>query len=82
MRGAYAALLAIEPHFQSYLVNPAFLQHASMIFGFGTDLVKVSRIASTLNRFGSQFVNRILSPREREEFDTYTRDKSQFLASR
>lgn len=22
MRGAYAALLAIEPHFQSYLVNP------------------------------------------------------------
>ncbi|KAK8818239.1 holo--carrier protein synthase [Blastocystis sp. ATCC 50177/Nand II] len=53
-----------------------------MIFGIGTDLVKVSRIASTLNRFGSQFVNRILSPREREEFDTYTRDKSQFLASR
>ena len=53
-----------------------------MIFGVGTDLVKVSRIASTLNRFGSQFVNRILSPREREEFDRYTRDKSQFLASR
>lgn len=53
-----------------------------MIFGIGTDLVKVSRIASTLNRFGSRFVNRILSPREREEFDTYTRDKSQFLASR
>ena len=45
-------------------------------------MVKVSRIASTMNRFGNQFVNRILSPREREDFNRYTRDKSQFLASR
>ena len=49
-----------------------------MIYGIGTDLVKVTRIASTLNRFGNQFINRILSTQERKEYDAYTKDKSQF----
>ena len=53
-----------------------------MIYGIGADLVKVTRIASTLNRFGNQFINRILSTQERKEYDAYTKDKSQFLASR
>ena len=53
-----------------------------MIAGIGTDLVSISRIAKTLNRFGDQFVNRILSIRELGEYAKYTRDKAQFLASR
>ena len=53
-----------------------------MLLGIGTDLVKVSRIAKTYERFGNRFVSRILSPREITEYNNYTRDKIQFLASR
>lgn len=53
-----------------------------MISGIGTDCVKISRIAKTLSKFGSQFVNRILSTKEIDEYNRYTRDKAQFLASR
>ncbi|CBK22116.2 uncharacterized protein [Blastocystis hominis] len=53
-----------------------------MIYGIGTDLVQLSRIARTWNRFGDRFVRRILSPREIVEFERYTQPKAQFLASR
>lgn len=53
-----------------------------MIVGIGTDLVQLSRIARTWNRFGDRFVRRILSPREIAEFERYTQPKAQFLASR
>ena len=53
-----------------------------MIYGIGTDLVQLSRIAHTWARFGDRFVKRILSPREIAEFERYTQPKAQFLASR
>lgn len=53
-----------------------------MICGIGTDIIKISRIQKTFSRFGNQFVNRILSARELREYNVYTRDKAQFLASR
>ena len=40
-----------------------------MIFGIGTDLVAIDRIAASYRRFGRHFVERILMPREVEMFD-------------
>ncbi|KAK8795369.1 hypothetical protein WA588_004213 [Blastocystis sp. NMH] len=53
-----------------------------MIHGIGTDLVQLSRIASTFQRFGDRFVHRILSAEEITEFQQYTRPKEQYLSSR
>lgn len=52
-----------------------------MIYGIGTDVVEVSRIAATYERFGEHFANRLLLPAEREAFETYKR-KVRFLAMR
>jgi holo-[acyl-carrier protein] synthase len=40
-----------------------------MIFGIGTDLCDVRRIAATLERRGERFAERVLGPREFEVFD-------------
>jgi holo-[acyl-carrier protein] synthase len=52
-----------------------------MIFGVGTDIVELSRIQSTYDRFGDHFVQRLLMPAELELF---ARSKSpvRFLAMR
>ncbi len=52
-----------------------------MIFGVGTDVVEMSRIQATYERFGEHFVNRILME---EELELYRRSKRpiQFLAMR
>ena len=39
-----------------------------MIFGVGTDIVELSRIQSTYDRFGEHFVDRLLMDEERELF--------------
>ena len=39
-----------------------------MIFGVGTDIVELSRIQETFNRFGDHFVERLLMDEERELF--------------
>jgi holo-[acyl-carrier protein] synthase len=39
-----------------------------MIYGIGTDLVELARIAQALERFGDAFPRRILMPRELEDF--------------
>ncbi len=39
-----------------------------MIFGVGTDIVELSRIQSTYDRFGQHFVDRLLMDQERELF--------------
>lgn len=38
----------------------------SNIIGIGTDLVEVSRVARTYERFGARFLERLFTPRERE----------------
>ena len=40
-----------------------------MIFGVGTDIVELSRIQETFNRFGEHFVERLLMDEERELFE-------------
>lgn len=52
-----------------------------MIFGIGTDLCKVARIERVFEKYGEHFVNRLLMPREREDFDR-TRNPVRFLAMR
>ena len=39
-----------------------------MIFGVGTDILELSRIQETYDRFGDHFVNRLLMDEEREQF--------------
>ena len=52
-----------------------------MIYGVGTDVVEVSRIANALERFGDDFAKKILSP---EEFLAFQKNnlKENFLAKR
>ena len=52
-----------------------------MIFGVGTDVVEMSRIQATYERFGEHFVNRILME---EELELYRRSKQpiRFLTMR
>ena len=41
-----------------------------MIYGIGTDLVEIGRIASAVERFGERFVERILGPQERARYES------------
>jgi holo-[acyl-carrier protein] synthase len=52
-----------------------------MIYGVGTDVVQIDRIAGSLERFGQRFIDRLLLP---EEFRQFTLSKRQvrFLAMR
>ena len=52
-----------------------------MIFGVGTDIVEVSRIQATYDRFGEHFVRRLLMPEELELFRK-TKWPVRFLAMR
>ncbi len=52
-----------------------------MIFGIGTDIVRVSRISAALERHGERFARRILTDSELSEFNTSTRP-DHFLAKR
>ena len=40
-----------------------------MIFGVGTDIVELSRIQETYDRFGDHFIDRLLMGEERELFE-------------
>ena len=52
-----------------------------MIFGIGTDILQIQRVASTYERFGERFVERLLLPDE-QRFFAYTKNKVRFLAMR
>jgi holo-[acyl-carrier protein] synthase len=52
-----------------------------MIFGVGTDIVEMSRIQATWERFGEHFANRILMDEEMELFRK-TKRPVRFLAMR
>jgi holo-[acyl-carrier protein] synthase len=52
-----------------------------MIFGIGTDILQVDRVASTYERFGAHFVDRLLMPDEKRLFG-YTKNAVRFLAMR
>lgn len=52
-----------------------------MIFGIGTDIVQVSRIAALFERYGERFSERILTGGELKEFST-SKWPAHFLAKR
>lgn len=52
-----------------------------MIYGIGTDVLRIDRIEATLARFGDHFVERLLLPAERQLFDGHKRPV-RFLAMR
>jgi holo-[acyl-carrier protein] synthase len=52
-----------------------------VIFGVGTDIVEVSRIQATYDRFGEHFVRRLLMDEELAMFRN-TRSPARFLAMR
>ncbi len=52
-----------------------------MIFGIGTDIVELSRVQETYNRFGDHFVNRLLMDEERVLFER-NKQPVRFLAMR
>jgi holo-[acyl-carrier protein] synthase len=52
-----------------------------MIFGIGTDIVRVGRMQQDLERFGERFAERILTDKELEEFRA-VKNRAHFLAKR
>jgi holo-[acyl-carrier protein] synthase len=52
-----------------------------LIFGIGTDIVEMSRMQSTWERFGEHFARRILMDEEMELFER-TKQPARFLAMR
>jgi holo-[acyl-carrier protein] synthase len=52
-----------------------------MIFGIGTDIVRVARMQQDLDRFGDRFAERILTVNEMQEFRRNA-SKANFLARR
>jgi len=52
-----------------------------VIFGIGTDVVRLDRVQRTLERFGEHFVRRLLLPAELEAFRRQRRP-ARFLAMR
>lgn len=52
-----------------------------MIYGIGTDIVDISRISQSIDRFGAKFVNRIFTETEQKAAAT-RQDQSRFYAMR
>lgn len=52
-----------------------------MIFGVGTDILKVERIAAAYERFGDRFVRHLLMPEELRDF-ARTKNRVRFLSMR
>lgn len=52
-----------------------------MIFGIGTDVIRLDRVEMTLARFGEHFVRRLLLPEEEAQYRRHHR-KARFLAMR
>ena len=57
-----------------------------MIYGIGTDIVEIARIAAAHGRFGERFVDRVLGPQERARHRARSQRSEQrglaFLATR
>jgi holo-[acyl-carrier protein] synthase len=52
-----------------------------MIFGIGTDILKVERVAAVYERFGERFIRHLLMPEELRDFGQ-TRNHVRFLSMR
>jgi len=52
-----------------------------MIFGIGTDIVRITRMKENIEKFGDKFAERILSEEELNEYHDYS-EPSRLLAKR
>lgn len=52
-----------------------------MIFGIGSDVIELARVAAAWDRFGMRFARRILTPHELQAFE-HAKDQPRFLARR
>jgi len=52
-----------------------------MIFGIGTDILRLDRVESVYEKFGARFVERLLMPEEQAMF-AYSKNPVRFLAMR
>ena len=52
-----------------------------MIFGIGTDIVRIKRIQQSIDKFGDKFADRILSEQELVEYNAYS-EPARLLAKR
>lgn len=52
-----------------------------MIFGVGTDILKIERVASVYQRYGERFVRHLLMPEELQDF-ARTKNPVRFLSMR
>ena len=52
-----------------------------MIFGIGVDVLESARVARTLERFGTRFIEHLLMPAERAQLER-TQRRARFLAMR
>jgi len=52
-----------------------------MIFGIGTDIVRIARMKENIDKFGDKFAERILSEEELKEYHDYS-EPSRLLAKR
>jgi len=52
-----------------------------MIFGIGTDIVRIKRMQENIEKFGNKFAERILSEEELKEYHRYS-EPSRLLAKR
>jgi len=52
-----------------------------MIYGVGTDIIEIARVAETLRRFGERFARRILCEPELRRFESH-RQPANYLAKR
>lgn len=53
-----------------------------MIYGIGTDIVAVKRLAGVLERHGESFLDRVLAAEERAELPAAAEARTRFLARR
>ena len=53
-----------------------------MIYGIGTDIVSVERLAAARARHGDSFLNRVLSPEEMADMPQQAEAQARFLARR
>ncbi len=52
-----------------------------MIYGIGTDIVRITRMQENIEKFGNKFAERILSEEELKEYHNYS-EPSRLLAKR
>ena len=68
----------------TFIVNGYGLEFGGgmAVIGIGTDLIEISRITESLERFGDAFVRRVLHPAEASSLPEHPSRRAEYVASR